>query len=327
MPDLSPLVTVCVTAYNQGRYLAQAIESVLEQCFSRRDVFVLDDASTDDSLEVASRYGRHVTVVSSHHNLGLVGAWNKAIALGTAPYIAILHGDDYYLPGMLEKTVSVLESHPSVGFVYGAYQLADSEDHRLSIVQPFLEGHIWPGRREFVTHIRKNYVQCPTVVVRRECYRQLGGFDRRFVFAVDWEMWLRIERSGFDVGYASDPLAFWRIHSESTTRRLNRGGTSLVHDEIAVLDAMFSALPPEDRQLRELRSIAFYELTKRYLLQALLSRNRQAANANWGDALVAYRHGADVGMVPHLFRDALRFVLARKLRPWLRGYSPKQLKR
>ena len=316
MPVVGQGVTVCVTAYNQGRYVAQAIESVLTQTCRPAEVFVLDDASTDDTPSVTQRYVGDVTVIRNSRNLGLVGNWNRAVTLGSAPYLAILHGDDLYLPGMLARASQLLDSNPAIGFAYTAYYHVDQHGRRLDLCRPFSHDHIWPGEREFRHHVRHDYVQCPTVVVRRQCYHRLGAFDPRLMYAVDWEMWLRIESHGYHIGYAAEPLACWRLHPLSTSRNLERQGVSLVEDDIAALEVAFHGLPPAQRSLAGLRDFAFCELTRKYLRAALVHAARRQwamARTRMSNAVNAYRHHPGAArLVLHLCNESSRFIFRKR---------------
>jgi glycosyltransferase involved in cell wall biosynthesis len=313
----SARATVCITAYNQSQYLAEAIESVLSQAPEQPEVFILDDASADDTPLVTSRYANRVTVIRSERNIGLVETWNKALTLGTAPYLAILHGDDLYAPSYLSRTADLLDAHRDAGFVYTAYNHIGPRGNLLSLVKPFPADHLWSGANEFQHHVRTNYVQCPTVLVRRDCYRRLGGFNPRFVYALDWEMWLRIESHGYEIGYIAEPLASWRFHPSSATRQLAQGGISLVDDEIAVMNHVFENMPEERRSLTRLRRFAFYQQTKRHIVEALIQArygDTASARASLRDAATVYRAGSDPRFVPFLIQSGVRFASRRWLR-------------
>ena len=116
-----PLVTVVIPCYNQAHFLGEAIESVLSQSYRNFEVIVVDDGSTDNTSEVASRY-EGVRLVRQE-NRGLSGARNRGMREAKGEYVVFLDADDRLLPGALEAGLRCFEAHPECAFVSGQSRL------------------------------------------------------------------------------------------------------------------------------------------------------------------------------------------------------------
>src|SRR5436309_14667644 len=117
MDHSKPLVSVVIPVYNGERYLADAIQSVLDQTYRNFEVIVVDDGSTDRSAEIAKRFGEAVRYVY-RTNGGVCKARNAGIAAARGAYIAFLDQDDLWLHDKLAAQVAYLDSHPEAGAVY-----------------------------------------------------------------------------------------------------------------------------------------------------------------------------------------------------------------
>ena len=124
---VDPLVTVYITNHNYGRYVRQSIESVLNQKFSAFELIIIDDGSTDGSLEIIAEYEQHPQVrVVSQENRGLVVANNIALRMSRGRYIVRLDADDYFDDNALLVMSNYLETHPEVGLVFPDYYTVDA---------------------------------------------------------------------------------------------------------------------------------------------------------------------------------------------------------
>lgn len=226
-----PKVSVAIPTYNYGHYIGQTIQSVLDQTFKDFEVIVVDNCSSDKTEEVVRRFrDSRISYHRNPHNVGFARNLNKCVELARGEYISILHADDAYLPQILEIESGILDAHQRVGFVYAALYTMDSSGNSTDLWKPFVTDHIWEGLEEFKQDVIENYIHSPTVMVRRQCYRDVGEFDLELDFASDWDMWLRIALRGYQVAYVAKPLSYYRIHSESGTSWLNKEGLKCVED-------------------------------------------------------------------------------------------------
>jgi glycosyltransferase involved in cell wall biosynthesis len=109
-------VSVIIPCYNQGHFLAEAIQSVLDQDYPSKEIIVVNDGSTDETRLVAARFDKFITYIEQP-NLGAASARNAGIRRAKGEYIAFLDADDVCLPGRLSLEADILEQQPEVGLV------------------------------------------------------------------------------------------------------------------------------------------------------------------------------------------------------------------
>ena len=168
----TPLVSVCIPTRDHGRYLGEAVASVLEQDVDGLEVLVHDDASTDDTAKLVEQledprvhYRRH------RRPLGVAENRNTCLAAARGRYVAWLDADDSYLPDSLARRLAVLEEHPEVGLVHGDFEVLDEDGAPLPAwPAPFDGDAIEPGATAFHELIASNEITTSTVVARRSCH-------------------------------------------------------------------------------------------------------------------------------------------------------------
>jgi len=127
-------VSVIIPAYNQGLYLKEAIQSVLDQTYPNFDLVIVDDGSTDDTAEVVHRFRDQRIRYIYQENRGLSAARNTGIQHSDGELLTFLDSDDLFFPDKLEVLVAELEQHPEVGFVAGQAVLIDEYGNPLGEV-------------------------------------------------------------------------------------------------------------------------------------------------------------------------------------------------
>ena len=212
-PPDRPLVTVGIPCYNYGRYVLEAVDSVLASTFQDFEVLVINDGSTDpDTLRVLhsleDRYpGGRVRVVHQQ-NQGLAGSRNKGAALARGKYVVSLDADDRLAPTYLEKTLGVLERHAEYAFCYSLVQMFGAEEG-IWKTEPF----------SLEKALRYNHV--PTgAVFRREAWIEAGGFRDQLYGQDDWNFWITLGAKGWEGCLIPEPLFFYRKHEVSMWSRL-----------------------------------------------------------------------------------------------------------
>ena len=217
----TPKVSVCIPTYNCAQFLGIAIRSVLEQTFSDFELVICDDHSTDDTQILAAAFkDDRIRYYRNDVNLGLVGNWNHCIELATAPYIYIFHADDVMLPDNLRNKVRMLDENPLVGMVHSNIKTIDSNGSCIG-------GHWIPSPENNLIEegqacfrrlaLQGNFICCPTVMGRSECYGKIGIFNSRLHHTADMEMWMRIALS-YDVGCVAEPSIHYRVHSQQDAK-------------------------------------------------------------------------------------------------------------
>jgi hypothetical protein len=217
-PEGIPTVSVIVLCYNYAHFLPQAVESVLTQRGVEVEVIVVDDASTDDSADVARTLAARdsrVRLVSNPQNLGMVGTFNNGLATATGEFLVRLDADDLLTPGSLARAAALFEAFPEVGLVYGHpvhFETPAPPAHRdRASSWEVLAGSEWVELR---CRRGVNCVTSPEVLMRASVVDRVGG-QRALGHTPDMELWMRIARDS-DVGWIGGAdQAFHREHPDS----------------------------------------------------------------------------------------------------------------
>src|SRR5829696_3674547 len=186
-------VSVCLPTYNHSRYIRHALISVLQQTLQDFEIIICDDASTDDThAVVADIRDSRIRHFRQQKNVGIAANRNACLAVAQGEYIAWLDSDDVYLPEMLARQSAVLDKHPGVGLVHGAFEVIDEYGRQLPTwPMPFSQDVVEPGEFAFRELVLANYVTAPTVLVRRNCHLRVGPYASELRdSSEDWEMWM-----------------------------------------------------------------------------------------------------------------------------------------
>jgi hypothetical protein len=214
-------VTVVIPCFDYGRFLPEAVGSALGQEGADVDVVVVDDASTDDSLQVAhglAAADQRVTVLAHAVNQGPVATFNDGLARATGEFLVRLDADDLLTPGSLARAVAVARAFPSVGLVYGhPLHFADVPPPARTRATRWT---VWPGRRWLRDRCADGYnvITSPEVLMRMAVVAEVGG-QRPLAHAHDMEMWLRLAAFS-DVAHVGGADQAWhRDHPASLSAR------------------------------------------------------------------------------------------------------------
>lgn len=241
------LISVIIPAFNASRYIKHTLMSVLEQDYKNVEVIVVDDGSTDDTERAVREFGTRVRYLRKA-NGGQSSARNAGMAIARGKFFAFVDADDLWLPTKLSRQMELFDSHPDLGLVYsdaiGFDQETGKEVWRFSRRVRFYSGDVLRPL------LLCDFVPTLTVVIRREVWERVGGFneaDKLRCLGEDWEMWLRIA-SRYRIGFVNVSLARYRLHGLSSSMRLN---PHIAYD--ARLSIVEDALVRDASKLRNLR--------------------------------------------------------------------------
>jgi glycosyltransferase involved in cell wall biosynthesis len=196
-------VTAVVACFNYGRYLAEAVDSLLSQAGGAPRVIVVDDGSTDPATEAALDALPAGVEIIRQPNQGVCAARNNGLARLDTDYWLVLDADDRLAPGALAAMRAALDSDPRLGFAYGLMEMFGD----LSAVIPF------PPYDPY--RLLYRHTIGPTALARAELLRATGGYDAGFPYFEDWEIWVNALAHGYE-GVRVDAVTFeWRRHGAS----------------------------------------------------------------------------------------------------------------
>jgi glycosyltransferase involved in cell wall biosynthesis len=215
----SPLVSVVIPNHNYGQFLEQCILSVLGQSYRNLEIIIVDDGSTDDSINIANKYKDDV-IVYSQANRGVNAARNLGIAKSKGKLISLCDSDDYWAPEKIEEQVALLQANPDVGLVYCSY---DNVNQNGNFVDRVHATHFGELATLFISFPTQALIcgGSSTALFDRHAVSGPMFFDETLRGnAEDWDFFRRLCQTT-RVGFVDKPLVFVRKHKDS------RGGRSL----------------------------------------------------------------------------------------------------
>ncbi len=218
MSHLNPLVSVVIASYNHAPYIEECIKSILIQTYPHIELLVVDDGSTDDSVERIGRLqAEHGFDFQVQQNQGLTRTLNSAIARAKGELIVPFGSDDVMLPERLAKQVAYLADKPEVGICAGNIELIDSEG---KLFPEARQRRDIPFRRmdfDDVFMERKPYAPATTLMIRKEALDKVGGFDPE-IRLEDLAIELKITHAGYYIDCLGEVLACHRKHMTNSSK-------------------------------------------------------------------------------------------------------------
>lgn len=236
-----PKVSIIIPAYNAMTYLPETIETVLSQTFTDFEVLVVNDGSTDRTVEWISQLTEARLRLISQSNQGLSRARNTGITSAQGEYVALLDADDLWESTKLEKQVRCLDENPEVGLVYTWTALADQNGKPTGrIVASHANGNVWQKLTE------TNIVACGSnPLIRRSCFETVGLFSTDLSSCEDRDMWLRIAKE-YPFAVVKEPLVRYRQHRGNMSKNLQ----TMLEATRTVIERAFHSAPTELLHLR-----------------------------------------------------------------------------
>ena len=288
-----PLISVTIPSYNYVQYLREAVESAATQTGADVEVVIIENASTDGSVdlarELAAEYA-NVRLVEHRENFGIMSSLNRCRDEVRGEYAVLLCADDRLVPGVLARSLAVMEEHPEVGIAYGpVVPFHDEEEVDPAVMAaPVRPAIVYPGER-WIAHcarIGTIKIYTPEVLARTSVLNEAGRLDPACPKTSDFNMWLRVAIRS-DVAYVpGPPLAMFRFHAG------NDSSGYTLHDDIeqrwVAFSLFFDTIPDHPERLawesavrRALAREARFEATRSFL------RTRNGGDPGEADQLLA----------------------------------------
>jgi len=202
-------VSVVIPTYNYGRFIKAAISSVLAQTRSPSEVIVVDDGSTDETTAVVAAFGKAVRYMRQD-NAGVSAARNLGVRESTSQLIAFLDADDTLEPSTLEKQVARLDSDEEIGLVHCA--MREFDDETGATIRLHMEGGEDRVANNLLLWEGPLIVAAGAIIVSRQAFDRVGGFDTRMKVGEDWDFCYRVAQL-FKIGFVAEPLVNYRRHN------------------------------------------------------------------------------------------------------------------
>lgn len=274
----TPLVSIVIPCYNQGRYLSKAIESVHKQTYNNYEIIVVDDGSEDDTKSVASGY-TNVSYVYQK-NQGLAAARNTGIDISKGSLLVFLDSDDWLIPEALETNIEYILQQPELAFVSGAYMLFYELENKVrKVIQEIKDDN-------YVHMLKGNYVGMIATVMFRKWIFDSFKYDTSLKVCEDYDLFLQIVRK-YPAIQHDKMIAVYRIHDKN----LSGNHIKMLKTATAILDNQINFVydERESEALKTGKALwKFYYCAQMYedLLHQLF--NGKKINRSYTKALLQY---------------------------------------
>lgn len=204
-----PLVSIVTPSYNQGKFIRQTIESVLQQDYKRIEYIIIDGGSTDDSLDIIREYENRLIYVSERDE-GQSDAINKGFKMAQGEIVAWLNSDDVYEAGCITRIVEEFQYNENLGLVYGEGYIINESGKKLRVFEHTQAFDFW------VLINFWDFIMQPTAFIRASVIRKVGYLDKELSYCMDWDLWIKLANVS-EVKYIDALLACSREYSNTKT--------------------------------------------------------------------------------------------------------------
>ena len=225
-PEYRDKVSIIMPVYNRERYLEQAISSVLNQSYSNFELIIVDDGSTDNSLNIAGEFAKQdkrVTVIALKENQGVSVARNEGLRRAKGEFITGMDSDDIMLPNAVKARVEFLNSHPKIDLVFGKiHKVINAEGNPIenAFSERIQQFYMREKECNFYEKVKKLELWIPnanvTSMFRRHLLFREGYYEENLRYGDDKEFLFRIMRDS-NISYLAEPIVLYRLHDSNIT--------------------------------------------------------------------------------------------------------------
>ena len=257
----SPKLSIVTPSHNQGQFIEDAIQAVLRQDFPEFEHIIIDNCSTDSTVEVLKKY-RHLKWISEPDR-GQSDAINKGFRMATGDIIGWLNADDLYLPNCFYTISTFLGNHPNVDIVYGDYRWID---HKNSLIQL---------RRELdfdlfmLKYLHILYIPTTSTFFKRKLLDENNFLDVTYHYAMDYEFFLRLALKGYKFAHLKAFVADYRWHSTSKTSVTADKQAMEIERALMELDYFMAIFKHPGMKKTVRKVLTFLARSKRYFLKGI----------------------------------------------------------
>jgi glycosyltransferase involved in cell wall biosynthesis len=234
---------------NGERFIDEALASIVRQQYANLELVVVDDGSTDTTAAHVDRFRPQLDIRYVRHEScrGVARSVNDGIRAATGDLISFLDHDDAWLPRFLETQVAHLEAHPDVGMVHCDFQTMDVNGEIIEASVAAARARRRPSGYVFPLLFQDSFIVGNSVLIRRECFERLGGFDENVRWG-DYHLWLKIARH-YKIDYVDAVLTQYRQHGTQSTRGAASEDPNAIPVGVDVITSILELYPAARREL------------------------------------------------------------------------------
>jgi GT2 family glycosyltransferase len=312
-PRMQPSLSIIMPVYNGEQYVSTSLESVRSQADDNIEVVIVDDGSTDRTLDIVSGFSKQLPLRVIRP--GRLGSWVAATNLGlreaTGEWACFLHHDDHWLPDRLARVRQLAATAEGELVLHNAC-FVGPRDEKLGAWTCPLSGPVVSSQRFLESLLVQNFIAISAPLFRRTTALETGGLDKALWHTADWDLWLRLGSMG-PVSFTDEILTVFRVHDDSqTSARALRPG-EWEEQLTTVLDRHLPQLRNE-RQRRQVRRTALASVAVNATLAAISRGNP----ANWGRTLSQVLRLGPSGWIRYVRKSRIVQRLGARVRVRLR---------
>ena len=233
-------ISIITPSFNQGAFIAEAIESVLAQNYANTEHIIVDNCSTDETPKILACYP-HLKVICEKDQ-GQSDALNKGFKAATGDIVGWLNADDKYLPGCFDRVLEAFDRHPEYDLVYGDYRFVDAK------------GKLIRARKEIgfdifmLKYLHVLYIPTTTTFFRRKIFDESNFLDINYHYAMDYEFFVRLASRGYRFGHVPMVMADFRWHVDAKSQQIVKAKAEMEH-ALLTHDKLLGGLQDPQRSL------------------------------------------------------------------------------
>lgn len=218
--------SVIIPLYNKADYVAKAIESVFSQTYADYELVIMDDGSSDNSFETASKVieGKENCHIFRQENAGVSMARNNAVAKSKGDRLCFLDADDWWAPTFLEEMAGLIDEFPEAGIYGTGYTIVNETRHKTRVSPIGVELNFEKGYINYCQVYAKTLAMplwTGAVCIPRRVFEEMNGFPKGIKLGEDFLLWIRISLK-YKVAFLNRPLAYYNQDSDTTWRAIGR---------------------------------------------------------------------------------------------------------
>lgn len=222
MTNQNAKISVIIPSYNKSKFIAQTLNSIVNQNYPNLEVIIQDGGSTDGTVEIIKRFVRKNTNVrwESKKDKGQLDAINKGFAKSTGEILTYINADDSYVKNAFKNIAKSFYEHPEAVWFAGRGVVIDSKGHEIAKLITWYKNMLLNLNSRFLL-LTTNYLMQPSVFITRDAYKKFGPFSGTAEFITEYDTWLKLSRIGMPF-VVNETLSKFRISSSSITQRMTK---------------------------------------------------------------------------------------------------------
>lgn len=269
---ITPLISIIIPAYNVSKVILETLESVKQQTYTNWEIILVNDCSTDDTLEIATKFSNYnknkFKIISNINNRGLTNTRNIAVSHASGEWLALLDSDDVWLPNHLETLMDEFAKDSELNMIYSGCLVFLDNVNNVIFKQEISEDMLNNFNVSLFTH--QIGINPCTVLINKKVWQTVGGMDIQFTSCEDKDFFISSAKLGFKFKFSEQHTALYRKHSNGNAMSNNTIKMTFANIKIYEKHFDWDAIPLK---------IRINELSEVYLSYARLNRKNDIKTA------------------------------------------------